>query len=899
MVLTLGSPIVFDLASYIHRSMWHESLLLLAGHLSIISNHLASELLRSILKFETPYEGILQRNLFLATDCLADDVQVDPALRDEVLSRLAELLQHEAPQVRNGTLERYQRLAVTRYRDAAISALTIIYPLGKPEEIDDISADVRLNIGTALVYLKELPKAQRILWPLEERRFRSANINITHLRRVRFEGWPDLADDYLLQLEGDKQRGFHIGAADDLSECILGPVDSGLALRVVGTDRLLKIIAELELRPSMENYVPALHWIAALVRETDTRGQIAELMTEEYPTYIRNMAATRLLDSEHRESAIVVLRELVDAEPEVAPDAALALMQSGLDVEIKSDTFYDIALIVENQTAIVAIETLFKAGKQLLGLSAALHFLLSARVSYGKSYFALQVAQVLLNYGQIDIGREVATWIALKAGSNLRFEASELLLDMGLVEKSIPLLQYIAYETFSGASQSACQRLLVLRELERVYPVLQRVSDYGKGDLRYQACLALAFVEQSQLHVGTYDKTENSKEAILRERRFEYGRVERRLCEISMQALEDLEPSDAFESAARDLGFIILRSILESENTQIKELEELLLCEGPAIRIVAAQLFLRAGQIEVAKSHIVEIIRSDELRASAIVRRRAVKSLEVIVGGDVIDVMLAALSDDDDFVRRGAARALGRLGDRSAVDALVVALDDTNRGVRRLAASALGELGDRSAVDALVVALSDDDDSVRGSAAPALGELGDRSAVDALMVALSDDDDFVRQYAARALGELGDRSAVDALVVALSDDDDFVRQYAARALGELGDRSAVDALMVALSDDDDFVRQYAARALGQLGDRSTVDALVVALSDVDDSVRSEAARALGKLEYEPEIIRFVKALSETDDRVRSSAARTLGTLGDRSAIDSLVLDSGKKRAYAR
>lgn len=113
----------FVLGQYIHRSMWHEPILLLAGHLSLVSQTHVSLLIRQILDFGSPYEEQLQRDLLLATDCLADDIQLKPALRQEILTKLAALLRHQAPQVREEAVKRFQSLAVTRHRELVSSTL--------------------------------------------------------------------------------------------------------------------------------------------------------------------------------------------------------------------------------------------------------------------------------------------------------------------------------------------------------------------------------------------------------------------------------------------------------------------------------------------------------------------------------------------------------------------------------------------------------------------------------------------------------------------------------------------------------------------------------------------------------------------------------------------------------
>jgi hypothetical protein len=160
----------FALESYIHRSVWHEPLLLMAGHLSIYSKPQANALVRGILDFDAPYEDMLQRNNLLAADCLADDVQVPPDLRDEVLQKLARSLGHEAPQVQEGALERYRRLAVTRHCEAAVEALKRVYSVEQPDDLE-VGGETRLSLVAALVCLGGTETARPILWPMEGKEY--------------------------------------------------------------------------------------------------------------------------------------------------------------------------------------------------------------------------------------------------------------------------------------------------------------------------------------------------------------------------------------------------------------------------------------------------------------------------------------------------------------------------------------------------------------------------------------------------------------------------------------------------------------------------------------------------------------------------------------------------------
>src|SRR5712692_9370746 len=98
-----------------------------------------------------------------------------------------------------------------------------------------------------------------------------------------------------------------------------------------------------------------------------------------------------------------------------------------------------------------------------------------------------------------------------------------------------------------------------------------------------------------------------------------------------------------------------------------------------------------------------------------------VAAIRDISGSPDVDLLLAALKDDDADVRIVAAQHLGKEGWRGAerAAALVEALGDRHPGVRREAAESLCSIG-AAAGPALCEALKDSDPRVRAGAALAL-----------------------------------------------------------------------------------------------------------------------------------------------------------------------------------
>ena len=826
-------------------------------------------------------------------ECLADDVQVKPDLRDEVLEKLARLLTHPAPQVFKAALSSYDHLSKSRCCEPALLALKRILAQ-KGDDLERQSFKGKHNFASALVKLGDRDAA----WPLVESLELSSYGSGLETKRLRFEGWSEQAADYLLALQADRHSYFGIGLGPDLAHCTLGPVSVELALRTLGIPRLLALLQKLITRVKDKEDLASLRWISVLASGDTSSEALADLIGSDEPVAVRCLAAGRLCETDRRPLAVATLRNIVETEHEQAAEAAQELLAAGEMYQVNLSLILDIALLPDHEQAAQAVATLLQAGEEIHGLSAAFHLLAFCQSIEDRDAKLWMVVESLLKHGRSIEGQAAARWLALRPGFSYRYEACEALLESGCVRETIQLLQYIAYELHDEESQRACQRLLGLREAERVVPLLACVAKAGSPDLRYQASLALALANGTDCEYASSARVRlGFKLAILQERTKACEEALRQFCQIGLRALETIGRSDS-EKELLALGRHSLKWLARATDAAA-ETALIASSSRPVLRLCAAFSSLRAGQVDRAEELLTEMMMWSGIPISAPVRLKVVESLGSLALSQNASLIIRALGDVQSAVRSSAACALRGLGDTAAVQPLIAALGDAESAVRSSAAHALGGLGDPAAVQPLIATLSDAESVVRSSAASALGSLDDAAAVQPLIAALGDVESDVRSSAAYALRALDDTAAVQPLIAALGDAESAVRSSAAHALGGLGDPAAVQPLIAALGDVESNVRSSAASALGNLDDAVAVQPLIAALGDARSDVRSSAASALGWLDDPVAVQPLIAALGDAKSDVRSSAAYALGWLDDPAAVEPLIAALGDVESNVR
>ena len=196
------------------------------------------------------------------------------------------------------------------------------------------------------------------------------------------------------------------------------------------------------------------------------------------------------------------------------------------------------------------------------------------------------------------------------------------------------------------------------------------------------------------------------------------------------------------------------------------------------------------------------------------------------------------------------------------------------------AAELVGTMRAAECVPILQERLASADRLVRVACARALAEIGVVSAMAQIADAVSDDGGHESELGEILMNFGGDAAAF--LSVRLREGRTAAQsRVAAATLGEIHATSAAPDLVTALGSPDDELAARAARALGSIGDRCAVEPLIVLLGRPrSPSVLAAAASALGTLDDPAGAPALARALSTDDWAVRDAAASALVRLGD-------------------
>ena len=262
-----------------------------------------------------------------------------------------------------------------------------------------------------------------------------------------------------------------------------------------------------------------------------------------------------------------------------------------------------------------------------------------------------------------------------------------------------------------------------------------------------------------------------------------------------------------YQPAVRDLTRLLNSPLSLDDDTTISQLARAALeaigesaRDEPSGQPTPAPGFSDADKIR----RTLDVLRDDDWGRTQKAARFLRKFARHLRGGEnqpVLDLLCAALEDDNWSVRWAVAEALAVLKNPAASPFLRKRLSDPSWIVQTAAARALAELRAVDCASDIALLLQSPQSSLREAAAEALGILRQPQVIPALGESMRrDDDEFVRLAALKAIHSVNPPQARQWLELALHDDSLALRHFALRALTPHLDESDLPMLRQMLDD---------------------------------------------------------------------------------------------------
>lgn len=298
---------------------------------------------------------------------------------------------------------------------------------------------------------------------------------------------------------------------------------------------------------------------------------------------------------------------------------------------------------------------------------------------------------------------------------------------------------------------------------------------------------------------------------------------------------------------------------------------------------------------DTRNSEFVELLLPALKDENSAVRGQAVASLGNIGDPRATIMLLSVFEQDKITVRSIAARALGQIGDERAAPLLIKALVEKDQWLHESVYEALCKFKSTQTVDLLIAALKDNNWRVRCVASTILGKKGIVRALPTLIELIDNDKNRrVKEAAVKAVGliEQPETKLYYGTVLDVIEADERIKIIASLSIKR--DDQSLDLLIQALGDEDKQVKSFAVNALGARGDLWAVKPLIKALETAKGRVKFDIVTMLwqeflyrlqeiGDEASIKQIVKiFTKLLEDKDADVRDSVAEALSQI---SAIE--------------
>ncbi len=326
---------------------------------------------------------------------------------------------------------------------------------------------------------------------------------------------------------------------------------------------------------------------------------------------------------------------------------------------------------------------------------------------------------------------------------------------------------------------------------------------------------------------------------------------------------------------------------LDSKNTTLPKLLELLKSQYPGIREIAALALGRFNTRECIPD-LFQALNDPTIR----VCRSVVSSLGKIGYQEIIPYLLKRLDrqgeEYDENMFSTAAFALAKLDPERA-------FSHPDAEVRAAVISLLENQNLEIALPRLEAALKDTNSIVRGPAIVMVGRLKAKKLLEEVLQALEEPDDIVQMQAAYALGQICSVEILPELLKKLENKECRTRRAVVDAMRNLDSEQAVPGLFQALVDSDQSVRRKALYTLGKLCRKTAIPYFIEIFLDPKNR---DYNILLNNYLQELEPRRKSELLEQTnsqDIHIRWDAVKTLARVASHAAIPDLIKDFSKAK----
>jgi uncharacterized protein len=331
--------------------------------------------------------------------------------------------------------------------------------------------------------------------------------------------------------------------------------------------------------------------------------------------------------------------------------------------------------------------------------------------------------------------------------------------------------------------------------------------------------------------------------------------------------------------------------------------------------LICAEGMVGAAQTQQASAILEKLTGPEQL---PFIRMAAFAARVKALGEKGSDLVIAALSGDDEVLQKTAIRALRSTAQSASLTyAVAERLERLPVSSREQAIVWLGECRDPAAQPALIKAASSSVPAVRQAALTALGLAGNASAIRSLTRIAAEGSNEDRRLVVESLGRLRgsdvDNAMIAALKVApLAEQGELIRGLEVRQA-----KAAVPALFELAGGQEVAIRHAAIAAVGKLGDtaacaglvnlmqanpqdavsamaeicrrETTVEPMLTALATVSPPGKAALLEALGSMGGDQGLAAVRAELKDADAEVRVAAVRALANWPDAAPLDDLAV----------